>query len=59
VTLLRWQADGKVSASEELGINGGKHWRWTSKDIVKIKKYKKEHFRAGQGRRSKKAVKTK
>jgi hypothetical protein len=59
VTLLRWQADGKVSASEELGMNGGKHWRWTSKDIVKVRKYKKEHFRAGQGRRSKNAVKTK
>ena len=55
VTLLRWQADGKVSASEEIGMNGGKHWRWTSDDIAKIKRYKKEHFRKGQGRRNKKA----
>jgi predicted site-specific integrase-resolvase len=54
VTLLRWQGDGKVSASEEIGMNGGKHWRWTSKDIVRIKNYKKEHFREGQGRRGKK-----
>jgi len=53
VTLLRWQAAGKVSASEEIGMNGGKHWRWTSKDIAKIRKYKKQHFREGQGRRSK------
>jgi predicted site-specific integrase-resolvase len=59
VTLLRWQADGKVSASEQLGMNGGKHWRWTAEDIVKIKKYKKHHFRKGQGRRSKNAGKTK
>ena len=54
VTLLRWQAAGKVSASEEIGMNGGKHWRWTSKDIAKIRNYKKHHFREGQGRRSKK-----
>jgi hypothetical protein len=55
VTLLRWQADGKVSASEEIGMNGGKHWRWTSDDIAKVKRYKKDHFRQGQGRRRKKA----
>ncbi len=55
VTLLRWHAKGKVSASEEIGMNGGKHWRWTARDIVKIKRYKKEHFREGQGRRKRKA----
>jgi predicted site-specific integrase-resolvase len=54
VTLLRWQAHGKVSASHEIGMNGGKHWRWTQKDIVRIKEYKREHFRAGQGRRKNK-----
>ena len=59
VTLLRWQADGRVTASEQLGMNGGRHWRWTAEDIVKIKKYKKYHFREGQGRRSKKAGKSK
>jgi len=35
-------------------MNGGKHWRWTSKDIAKIENYKKHHFREGQGRRKKK-----
>lgn len=54
VTLLRWQADGKVSASEQLGMNGGKHWRWTPQDIRRIRAYKIEHFREGQGRRKKK-----
>jgi predicted site-specific integrase-resolvase len=54
VTLLRWQAAGKVSASEEIGMNGGKHWRWTSKDVVRIKEYKRKYFRKGQGRRTKK-----
>jgi predicted site-specific integrase-resolvase len=59
VTLLRWQADGRVTASEQLGMNGGKHWRWTAEDIAKTKKYKKHHFREGQGRRSKNTGKTK
>lgn len=53
VTLLRWQATGKVTASEKIGMNGGRHWRWTVKDIASIKKYKREHFREGQGRRTK------
>ena len=44
MTLLRWHAKGKVSASEEIGMNGGKHWRWTARDIVKIKRYKKNIF---------------
>jgi len=35
-------------------MNGGKHWRWTAKDIAKIKKFKRLHFRDGQGQRSKK-----
>ncbi|MGD0306991.1 MAG: hypothetical protein ABSC71_19375 [Candidatus Acidiferrales bacterium] len=54
VTLLRWHAEGKVVASEEIGMNGGKHWRWTAKDIVNVKRYKREHFREGQGRRKRK-----
>ena len=53
VTLLRWQVDGKVSASSQIGMNGGKHWRWTVKDIARVNKYKKNHFREGQGKRSK------
>jgi hypothetical protein len=56
VTLLRWQADGKVAASEEIGMNGGKHWRWTANDIAKVKDYKRGHFREGQGRRRKKVA---
>jgi predicted site-specific integrase-resolvase len=58
VTLLRWLADGRVSAPEEIGMNGGKHWRWTARDIAKIKEYKRLHFREGQGRRRKKTGKT-
>jgi len=58
VTLLRWQAGGKVSASEEIGMNGGKHWRWTAKDVFKIEEYKRKYFRKGQGRRTKNVEKS-
>jgi predicted site-specific integrase-resolvase len=59
VTLLRWRGKGKVFASEEIGMNGGKHWRWTAKDIAKVRDYKRKHFREGQGRRTKKVETTK
>jgi len=50
---------GKVRPSQQIGMNGGKHWRWTKEDIEKIKAHKAEHFREGQGRRSKTPRKTK
>jgi predicted site-specific integrase-resolvase len=55
VTLHRWMAAGKVRPSQQIGMNGGKHWRWTEKDVQKVRGYKAKHFREGQGRRSKKA----
>jgi len=55
VTLHRWMAAGKVRPSQQIGMNGGKHWRWTEKDVQKVREYKAKHFREGQGRRSKKA----
>ncbi len=54
VTLHRWMAADKVRPSQQIGMNGGKHWRWTEKDIKKVIAYRAEHFREGQGRRSKK-----
>jgi len=59
MTLHKWLAAGKICPSAQIDMNGGKHWRWTSKDIAKIKKYKEEHFREGQGRRSKKVKRNK
>jgi predicted site-specific integrase-resolvase len=59
VTLHRWMAAGKVRPSQQIGMNGGKHWRWTRGDIKKVREYKARHFREGQGRRSKKAKKAK
>ena len=57
MTLHKWIAAGKVRPSEQIGMNGGKHWRWTEQDIQKVRKYKEEHFREGQGRRNKKVKK--
>ncbi len=59
MTLHKWIAAGKVRPSEQIGMNGGKHWRWTEQDIQKIRKYKAEHFREGQGRRNKRIKKDK
>jgi predicted site-specific integrase-resolvase len=59
ITLHRWMIAGKVRPSQQIGMNGGKHWRWTKEDIEKIKAHKAEHFREGQGRRSKTPRKTK
>lgn len=53
VTLHKWMAAGKVRASHQIGMNGGKHWRWTEQDIAKIKKYKAKHYRKGRGRKKK------
>jgi len=59
MTLHKWLAAGKIRPSAQLDMNGGKHWRWTPKDIAKIKRYKKEHFREGQGRRAKRVERNK
>src|SRR5712692_411886 len=51
MTLHKWLAACKIRPSAQINMNGGKHWRWTAKDMSKIKKYKEGHFREGQGRR--------
>jgi len=51
VTLHKWRSAGKVSASVEIGMNGGRHWRWTDEDIAKAKKYKADHYGRGRGRK--------
>ena len=37
-----------------VALKGEHEWRWTAKDIVRIKDYKRDHFRECQGRRRKK-----
>ena len=52
VTLQNWVSQGKVRPSEQIGMNGGKHWRWTEADVRKIIRYKEQHFGQGRGRRT-------
>ncbi len=56
VTLHKWRAAGKVRASHQIGMNGGKHWRWTDRDLKQAVKYKGKHYRKGRGRKKKVAV---
>lgn len=53
VTLHKWIAAGKVRPSQQIGMNGGKHWRWTVSDITRVLKYKTENYRKGRGRKPK------
>ena len=57
VTLHKWRAAGKVRASHQIGMNGGKHWRWTEQDIKAARKFKAENYRKGRGRKKKAEVK--
>ncbi len=53
VTLHKWRAAGKVRASHQIGMNGGKHWRWTEQDIEKAREFKAKYYRKGRGRKKK------
>lgn len=53
VTLHKWIAAGKIRPSAQIGMNGGKHWRWTDADIARVGKYKSENYRKGRGRKRK------
>jgi predicted site-specific integrase-resolvase len=57
VTLHKWLAAGKVRPSQRIGMNGGKHWRWTKQDVERVRKYKAKHYRKGRGRKKKEDVK--
>lgn len=50
MTLHKWIAANKVHPSQRLGPKGD--WRWTEEDVEKVRKYRGNYFRAGQGRRS-------
>jgi hypothetical protein len=36
-------------------MNGGKLWRWTARDVERVRKWKAAHYRKGRGRKKKKA----
>ena len=46
VTLWRWVAAGKIKASGRIQYNGQRHWRWSERDVEKIRKLSKPKKKA-------------
>jgi len=53
MTLHRWLASGVVRPSIGVPMNGRTLWRWTDRDLERVRKYKQENYRKGRGRKSK------
>src|SRR5262245_27915300 len=47
VTLHKWMAAGKIRPSLHIGMNGGKHWRWTQRDVEAVIRFKAKNYRKG------------
>jgi hypothetical protein len=53
MTLLRWLKDEKVPEPRRIR-NGGINARvWTDLDVKRVRKYKRENYRKGRGRKPK------
>ena len=52
-TLHRWLQAGKIRPSRQLPIAGRTLYRWTERDVERVKKYKAAHYRKHTGRRKK------
>ncbi|MGD0921686.1 MAG: helix-turn-helix domain-containing protein [Terriglobia bacterium] len=53
VTLQRWLSGGKVKASLSMPMSGRTLWRWTDRDVERVRKYKAANYRKGRGRKKK------
>jgi len=53
ITLQRWLSDGKVKASLSMPMSGRTLWRWTGRDLARVRKYKEKFYRKGRGRKKK------
>jgi predicted site-specific integrase-resolvase len=58
-TLRRWIKRGVIPEPIAEDVAGSRLRYWTAAGFAKVKHYKEEHFREGQGRRSKKVKKGK
>jgi DNA-binding transcriptional MerR regulator len=38
VTLRRWVAAKKIKASQRVDLDGQTHWRWTDRDVERIRR---------------------
>jgi predicted site-specific integrase-resolvase len=53
VTLERWLADGKIQPPRTIRYGRNEFRNWTAADIQRVRKYKKESYRKGRGRKPK------
>ena len=53
VTLRRWLAAGRIRPSRAIPLNGTTLWRWTDRDVERVRKFKQENYRKGRGRKPK------
>jgi hypothetical protein len=51
VTLFRWLSAEKVRPSIAIPLEGRTLWRWTDRDVEKVRKYKTAFYRKGRGRK--------
>lgn len=51
-TLKRWMVLGKVRANTVVRQGDRKVHLWAATDVQKVRRYKREHFREGAGRRT-------
>ncbi|MCH9036211.1 MAG: MerR family transcriptional regulator [Chloroflexi bacterium] len=52
-TLERWLAEGSVKRPRPIRLGQRAFRLWTNQDIQRVKKYKKESYRKGRGRKPK------
>jgi predicted site-specific integrase-resolvase len=53
VTLRRWLANRRIRPSQGIRLNGSTLWRWTDRDVERVRKYKEANYRKGRGRKPK------
>ncbi len=53
VTLRRWLAAGKIRPSQAVPYDGRTLWRWSDRDLERLRRYKAAHYRKGRGRKKK------
>jgi len=50
-TLERWIADRKIPTPKMIRFGRDEFRQWTEKDVDRVRKYKKENYRKGRGRK--------
>jgi DNA-binding transcriptional MerR regulator len=53
VTLEEWLRLGKVKPPKKIRIGGQVYRLWTEADVERLRKYKKQFYRKGRGRKKK------